>query len=316
MKIGHHALLIIMITLGLACARGGGPNVGKSRKDEGTGSTSQDKPKRPPEKAIKDATLDASQFEPLAPADWPTALLHTTKDGKRFGNLLCERGPAIVQRAQKANLDNIFNIICVEDTPTKVLGDIFANAYGGALAPQVQTIVYSMNDLFVTKLTYAFAIKTGLSSPAAFSGLPVFDELAKGLRTQNSLVYTRKVGEREFPGRGSVREVILEYDLPYGEGAALYDKRQTESNTYLLVEGTQDINMTVEHLLNPEENQFYNTSNGIVVGVKGEQGETYFVYVIELVLINRFDPGRVQRTVIEMAKLVQEAVLRVAQKGR
>jgi hypothetical protein len=290
--------------------------LGKTRKDEGPATQTEGKPKRPPEKTVKDSTLDASQFEPLPQADWPTALLHTTQDGKRFGNLLCERGPAIIKRAQKANLDNIFNIMCIDDTPTKVLGDLFDNAYGGIGTPRVQTIVYSMNDLFVTKLTYAFAIRSGLASPAAFSGLPVFDELAKGLRTKNSVVYTRKVGEREFPGRGSVREVILEYDLPFGEGAALYDKRQTESNTYLLVEGTQDINMTVEHLLNPEESQFYNTSNGIIVGVKGEQGETYFVYIIDLVLINRFDPGRVQRTVIEMAKLVQETVLRVAQRGR
>jgi len=244
--------------------------------------------------------------------DWPRPLQNKIND-KSFGHLLCESGPQAVAKSAKANLDNVFKVACNKNSPTKMLAQLFSSAYSGSNEPAVKTIYFNVNDYFITHFTYGYAVKAKLSSPAKFSGLPIYDTLGKGVSSGDSRVYIRKTSERSFPGRGVVTEINLDYDLPYAEGSALYDKRSTQMNTYLLNEATQDINITVEHLLNPESNKIYHTSNSLIIGVKGDQGETYLVYIVELILTNRFDPNRVQRTLSELAKRVQETVYQVSQ---
>lgn len=305
MKISFLYWPIPLAFMFLACSRiGGSPSVGKKKSDSSTVVSS-------PTSSGRDDGAKEDDFEPLPEAEWPRALLNKVNE-KLYGHLLCENGPIAVDNAGKTNLENIFKVACNGKSPTKTMAQLFSGAYDGSGEPVVKTVKYSVNDNFVTHFTYGFAIKSRLKSPAGFSGLPIYDELGKGLISRDSIVFTKKIGEKAFPGKGSVREINLVYDLPFGEAAGLYDHRETQMNTYLLVEGTQDINITVEHLLNPEMNNFYHISNGIIIGVKGEPGETYLVYIIELILKNRFDPGRVQRTIIELAKKIQETVYRVS----
>jgi hypothetical protein len=124
----------------------------------------------------------------------------------------------------------------------------------------------------------------------------------------------RKVSESLFPGKGSFREIVVEYDMPYAEGAGLFDKRKTQSNTYLLSESSQDLNMTVENLADAEDNEYYSETNGIVIGVKGGSGETYLVYVNDVNVLNRFDVGRLKRTILKLTEKLQEATYNVASK--
>jgi hypothetical protein len=299
---------LVCLTVGLAIVSCDPKGPGKSAKAKDRSEPINTSPTDP-----TSGTTPDEEMEPLSEGEWPRPLLNKVDD-VTFGRLLCEKGPEAIAKGGKANLNNVFKYVCNQKSPTKIIGQLFSSAYDGANTPSVKTIYFDVNDYFVTRFVYGYAVKSKLSSPAKFSGLPVYEELGKGVISGDSLVYIKKTAERSFPGRGVVTEINLSYDLPYASGSGLYDKRDTQMNTYLLNEATQDINITVEHLLN-EDNKIYQASNSLIVGVKGEPGETYLVYVVELILTNRFDPSRVKRTLIDLAKTVQETVYRVSQSG-
>ena len=267
-----------------------------------------------PNSGEEDSDPDLGALPGLDPKDWPKPLNNTIPDGTKFGALLCKNGLKTVENAGKANFRSIFQVVCAKDgNPTKVFGELFEKSFDGTGTGNVSIVTFKTSDIFVTKFIYAHGVKARLPSPAKFAGLPIYEEIGKGIKTKNSLFYVKKTSEKTFPGKGSLRQIILDYDMPYAEGAALYDRRTTESNLYLLDESSQGINITVESLLNPESNPYYHSSNGLVVGIQGEPGETYLLYVTELVIKNRFDPGRLRRAVIDFTKLVQQTVHRVGE---
>lgn len=302
----HHIIcstLLLSLILS-SCDRKGARSVaGKNTEDSITISSSQSNG--------ESVAPSEEDLEALPQSEWPKPLLNKVND-KLFGNILCEKAPKAIAQGEKANLDTVLKFACKANAPTKLLGQVFASAYDGSKEPSVKTIFYDVSKHYVTRFVYSFAIRSRLKSPAVFAGLPIYEELGKGLIAGDSIVYTKKLSDRSFPGKGTVREINLEYDLPYAEGAGLYDKRQTQMNTYLLDEATQDINITVEHLMNPETNKIYHTTNSLIIGVKGDQNETFLLYIIELNMINRFDPGRIRRTLSEFGKKVAETVYRVS----
>jgi hypothetical protein len=265
-----------------------------------------------PSSAEGESDPDLGALPGMDPKDWPKPLNNTIPDGTKFGTVLCKNGLKTVENAGKANFNTIFQVVCAKDgNPTKLFGDLFSRSFNGSGTGDVAVVAFKSSDIYVTKFIYAHGVKASLPSPAKFAGLPIYEEIGKGIKTKNSLFFVKKMSEKTFPGKGSLRQIILDYDMPYAEGAALYDRRTTESNLYLLDESSQGINITVEHLLNPESNPYYHSSNGLVVGIQGEEGETYLIYVTELVIKNRFDPGRLRRAVIDFTKIVQQTVHRV-----
>ena len=260
--------------------------------------------------AVNVTESEASKPTKLEPNQWPLAL----ENGALLGNVLCENAPKVVTKAGKADLTEVFGLICVDNSPSNLLGDLFSKAYTGAGTPQVSVLVYDESDIFVTKFLYGYAVRVKLGSPALFTEIPLYEELSKGLKTEDSLLSVKKVAEEFFAGKGSFRTLRVEYDMPYAEGAGIFDKRTTESTTYLLAETSQDINITVEHLLNPEQNEYYLRSNGLVIGVKGSPGETYLVYINDFVVVNRFDTKRLKRAVLKLTEKLQESVRAVAER--
>ncbi len=305
----HHIICstLLMFLILIACDRKGARSVSGNPQGNSTPGIE----KSPTSGGTDSVAPSEEDLEALPQSEWPKPLLNKVND-KLFGNILCEKAPKAIAQGEKANLDTILKFACKANAPTKLLGQVFSSAYDGSKEPTVKTIFYDVSKHYVTRFVYSFAIRSKLKSPAVFAGLPIYEELGKGLIAGDSIVYTKKTGDRSFPGKGTVREINLEYDLPYAEGAGLYDKRQTQMNTYLLDEATQDINITVEHLLNPETNKIYHTTNSLIIGVKGGQNETFLLYLVELNMINRFDPGRIKRTLSEFGKKVAETVYRIS----
>lgn len=248
-------------------------------------------------------------------AQWPNVLRNKAPEGTLYGTLICDRSLKVAQQAAKDDFTELFRQVCNENAPTEGFVELINSAYAGDGEPEVKMLKEAeTNDALVTKFVFGYAIKADMDSPAQFAGLPIYEEFSKGIVDSkgNSRLDIKKESEKVFPGRGSVREITLQYSLPLARGAALFDLRRTQNNNYLLVEGTQDINVTTEHLLDAEQNPYYHSSRSMVFGMKGEPGVTYLVYVTELVVKNRIDPERLEKTILKVMSLCQERVFRTA----
>jgi|GEM_PF-6329991 len=231
--------------------------------------------------------------------------LPTLIDNRVAEEVLCQDGPKVISAANKDDFSGLFKLICEGNTTTPLFKDLIAKAYkGGEPVPQVYRM--DVGDLYITTLGVAYAIKASLPNPSLFAELKPHDIFASGIKEANSELVIKVEGRENFPGKRAVEKVTLNYDLRNANGAGIFDQRRTEFNTYLLVEGNRDITVSTEHLLDAEKNRNYHTARGLTIGVKGEEGQTYFLFVTELVIKNQIDPPRMKQTITELNRGVMK----------
>jgi len=281
-----------------------------SKKKARLGSGLEEEEAREREKLNKAGIAANEDYSKIVTDGWHPALVNKTAAGAPFGHLICAKGQSALKFTDYDDFSDIFGVICNKDAPHKNFNDILAKAFTGTGEPVITEYRRNINDLYVTDFIYAFAIKTPVASPAALSGYPIYENVSKGLRTPDSELQVTKVKEETFPGLGVVRAIEQDYSMPFARGAALFDRRKTLTNTYLIVENSNEVNFSAEHLLNPDTTEFYNASRQIVFGLKGETpNSTYLVYVAQLVVINRFDPERLTGAAKELAAMIPRVVL-------
>jgi hypothetical protein len=237
-------------------------------------------------------------------------VVETKIDNRGAEQVLCEEGPKVLANAKKGDFSADFKLICEGSETTQAFKRAITNAYTGTGTPQVEVLKLETNDQFVSEMSLIFAIKAPLLNPALFADLKPHDILASGIKETGSELFVKVESRKPFPGRGSVEQVVLNYDLTVANGASVYDTRRTEFNTYLLVENNRDIVVSSEYLLDAETNDYYHKAQGLTVGVKAEGGQSYLVFVNNLVIKNRIDPERLKTTLTNLnagvGKMLQE----------
>ena len=236
------------------------------------------------------------------------------KDDHPIEDILCQDGLRVANATGHADYTRIFATICTEGAVNKRFQEVLATAYDGANTPSVTVVERETNDMYVTSLLFLYAIKVPLNGPKEFADMQIYQRLdGRGIDHERSRLQTDVESREQFPGGSRVEKVQLQHHLLLAEGAALYDKRHTEINNYLLVETTRDITLSTEHLLDAD-NEHYHLANGILVGLKGtEAGYTNLMYVNELVVKNRIDPKRMTNTILNLSKSVQQAIYEEAE---
>lgn len=246
------------------------------------------------------------------PVDWDDVpeISKAKKESRSYTEILCEEGLKVANAPKKDDFTKAFSAICENGNVTEHFKNAVANAYNGSNEPTVELISSSTNELFLTKLLFIYAIEVPLNGPSEFHDRKIYDKLqGEGVADESSRLAMKVESRKGFPGKASVEEVVLEQRIELAAGAALYDVRRTEMNNYLLVENMRDINLTTEHLLDAEKNEHYHIARGLLVGMKGSAaGTTNLVYVTELEVKNRIDPARLQKTVLNLAKVIQKKI--------
>jgi hypothetical protein len=229
---------------------------------------------------------------------------------RSYTEILCQEGLKVANTPKKDDFTYAFSAICKDGEVTDSFKNAVANAYNGTNEPTVELISASTDEQFLTKLLFIYAIEVPLNGPTEFHDLKIYDKLQNdGVADASSRLAMKVESRKAFPGKASVEEVILEQRIEMAAGAALYDVRRTELNNYLLVENMRDINLTTEHLLDADKNEHYHIARGLLVGMKGATaGVTNLVYVTELEVKNRIDPARLQKTVLNLAKVIQTKI--------
>ncbi len=320
-------LLAAMTTMGCSSSSGGLPIIGGTVSKKGNGKEEVDlRTKSNAEKPLTEGEVSTGIGEDpdetqedrdaalrlIDTTGWHPALAGRTASGAPFGYLVCGRSQSVLKNTDYDDFSDIFGVICDKDVPNKTFDAILKQAYTGSSEPQITTNRLKIGDLFVTDYIYSFAVKLPVNSPGDLAGFPIYEEVSKGLKTIDSQLMITKGKDTTFPGKGVVRSLEQHYSMPLAKGAGLYDTRTTLTNTYLLMEGSQDVNLSAEHLLNPDATEYYNATRQIVLGIKGEApGFSYQVYITQLVVINRFDPERLVKASADLAALIPKAVLRV-----
>lgn len=228
---------------------------------------------------------------------------------------MCQDGRRVLQLIEKPQFVEQLSLICDENAPNQRFKDLIANAYNGTNDPKVTLIGMSTDDMFNTRMTVAFAMKAPLADPAQFFALKAHDVLANGLRANRSELVATVESRRNFPGRRSIEEIILNYSLNKSEGGGLFDIRRTEFNTYLLDEARTDVTISTEELLDADKNKSYNGFRGMVIGVQAGNNQTYLVFLNDMYIKNRIDPLRLQRTLIALNGEMQRVMFPVFTKG-
>ncbi|HYX33280.1 MAG TPA: hypothetical protein VE954_09215 [Oligoflexus sp.] len=231
-------------------------------------------------------------------------------DDRNIEQVLCEEGPKVAAAAKKADFSEEFKLICNGSATTPAFKEAITQAYVGTGTPLVKVLKLSTADNFVTELALMFAIKAPLENPSLFADLKPHDIFAAGIKDSNSELVIKVESRQSFPGKASVEQIVLNYDLKLANGASIHDTRRTEFNTYLLIENNRDIAVSTEHLLDADANEFYHKAQGLTVGIKAEHGQSYMVFVTNLVIKNRIDPARLNVTLTALngsvAKMLQQ----------
>jgi hypothetical protein len=217
-------------------------------------------------------------------------------DNRGPEQLLCEEGPRVASAAKKADFSAQFKLICDGSKFTPLFKETMAKAFAGSGEPEVNLLKSESDANFVTELSAIYAIKAPLKSPSEFADLKPHDILADGVKESGSEIFVKVESRKPFPGKGSLEQVVLNYDLRVANKASLFDKRRMEFNSYLLNETNRDIVLSTEHLLDADKNEFYHRAQGLTIGIKGEDGQSYFVFVTDIVLKNRIDTERMKAT--------------------
>jgi hypothetical protein len=238
------------------------------------------------------------------PADQP--ILPTKVGDRPIETVLCQDGHKLLKLIEKTSLTEDFGLACTADKTTTLFQELISKAYAGSGDPNVKLVQFKIGDLFVTRMIVAYAMKVPLTDPSLFYSLKAHDALSSGIQEKNSEVVGLVESRRNFPGRRSVEEIILNYSLNKSEGGGLFDKRRTEFNTYLLNENSTDVVLATEELLDADANRSYHDYKGLLLGLKAEPGYTYLVFINDFTIKNRIDPLRLQRTLIALSQGMQK----------
>jgi hypothetical protein len=241
-------------------------------------------------------------------------VISTQIDSRGAEQVLCEETPRVLQNAKKADFSSELSLVCEGKETSQAFKRAITNAYDGTGTPQVETIKAVTNpENFVTELSLIFAIKAPLENPSLFADLKPHDIFAAGIKEAGSELYIKVDSRQSFPGKASVEQIVLSYDLKLANGASIHDTRRTEFNTYLLVENNRDIAVSSEHLLDAETNEYYHKAQGLTIGIKADGGQSYMVFVSNLVIKNRIDPERMKVTLnnlnIAVAKMLEQYLI-------
>ncbi|HYX35933.1 MAG: hypothetical protein M3Q07_05380 [Pseudobdellovibrionaceae bacterium] len=258
---------------------------------------------------FKGAAIDTSASV-VTPVETRTAVVVEAPDTRGAEQVLCEEGPKVTSASKKADFSEEFKLICNGSATTPAFKEALAKAYVGTGTPEVKVLKFSTSDNFVTELALIYAIKAPLASPTLFAGLKPHDVFAPGIKEGSSELYVKVDSRKPFPGKGSVEEIVLNYDLRFANGASIHDIRRTEFNTYLPVETNKDIAVSAEHLLDVETNEYYHKAHGLTIGIKAEDGQSYILFLNNFVIKNRIDLERMKVTLTGLngavAKMLQE----------
>ncbi len=227
-------------------------------------------------------------------------VIAVTVDNRPIEAVLCQDGPKVVANAKKSDFTGLFALICNGDNTSQLFKDAIVGAYQGQGEPQVKLIKSTSDDNYNTDIVFIQALKAPLANPSMFADLKPHDIFASGIHEINSDLVINVESRASFPGKRAVEQIGLKYSLTNANGAAIFDQRRTEFNTYLLVENNRDIVVSTEHLLDPETNINYHIANGLTIGLKAENGESYMVFLTELVIKNRIDPDRMKVTLLNL----------------
>jgi hypothetical protein len=241
-------------------------------------------------------------------------VIETKIDNRGAEQVLCEETPRVLKNAKKADFSSELALVCEGSDTSQGFKRAITNAYTGTGTPQVEILKFETNpENFVTEISLIFAIKAPLENPSLFADLKPHDVFASGVKEAGSELMIKVDSRQTFPGKASVEQIQLSYDLKLASGASIYDTRRTEFNTYLLVENNRDIAVSSEHLLDAETNEYYHKAQGLTIGIKADAGNSYMVFVSNMVIKNRIDPERMKVTLtnlnIAVAKMLEEYLI-------
>lgn len=288
-----HKRYLISLALMIACACGKSSSF-EGQKNEGAAEAAPSTP----------GTADQGSTGGPAPADKP--IVPATVGDRPIETVLCQDGYKLLKLIEKTSMNEDFGLACAADRTTTLFQELITKAYTGSGEPNVKLVQFKIGDLFVTRMIVAYAMKVPLTDPSLFYSLKAHDVLASGIQEKNSEVVGIVESRRNFPGRRSVEEILLNYSLNKSEGGGLFDKRRTEFNTYLLNETSTDVVLATEELMDAETNKTYHDYKGLLLGLKAEPGYTYLVFINDFTIKNRIDPLRLQRTLIALSQGMQK----------
>lgn len=224
-------------------------------------------------------------------------------DGRDIEEVLCQEGPRMIGLVSEVSFSEQFSLICDADTTNEFFKGLIRDVYLGEGTPKITVARSSTDSNYVTNFAYGYAIRVPLENPSMFADLEAHAIFAEGIAKENSELVIQVASRQPFPGRRSIEKVVLDYDLNNARGAAIHDIRKTEFNTYLLIEGNRDITVSTENLIDIN-NEYYHLANGLTIGIKAENNQSYLVFVTELVIKNRIDPERLAKTLLTLNEQV------------
>ena len=296
---------VIMVVLVLACNK---VNMGPATaKKSSADHLSAQRPAQPLASSNNSSTA-SSEWKSDAPVVSASAAI------RPHSQILCEDGPKVTEHAGHDDFSNLFKLICEGGRANAAFDELVRDSYRGSGTQKIKVFSSSTTENFVTYLTFGYSVEMPLPSPSAFGDLKVYDDLARnGIANAKSRLNIEVESRTPFPGKGSVEAVLLKQGLAVADGAALFDRRPTEINNYLLIENIRDLTLSTEHLVDPDTNQYYHIARGMLIGMKSpNEGSSNLIYVNELVIKNRIDPDRVLRTIMDLAAQTQRIMYKSA----
>ena len=85
---------------------------------------------------------------------------------------------------------------------------------------------------------------------------------------------------------------------------------------FLPSEVTRDITLSAEYLLDADTNPYYHAARQMILGIKSEGDSTTLIYLNEIVVKNRIDPARLQRTLLNLSKVLARTTFNTASKAQ
>lgn len=249
------------------------------------------------------ATETAIDEHPTIGEVTPLTTYEKRIEDRALGDILCQDGPRVAAGSGD-DFSTAFAAVCSGDKPNATYAAALSAAYAGTGDPEVMILKANTDDSYNTSLVYVYAVKIPLDTPNRINDLNLYGAFADGLKDQSSTMNLAVESRQAFPGKGSVEQVILNYDLKLADGAAMYDKRRSEVQNYIPSEATRDITLSTEILLDGDKNAHYHAARQLVVGLKNDDQTTTLLYINDMVVKNRIDPARLQRTLVNLAKVL------------
>ena len=206
--------------------------------------------------------------------------------------LACSEGLQRANASGKTDFKELFEIVCKGKQPNARFDQLISSPYNGIGDPVVETVLNEPSNE-VTRMLFAFSVAIKNPNPANVGAQTIQEYFGDGINEGNSELTIDIENKVNFPGGGSSRTIVLNYDLINANGAGIFDQRRTEVNNYLLDERVHDITLTTEYLLDASENPFYASSKSIAFTMQNEKGDgSIIVFISEMTMLNRIDPER------------------------